>query len=143
RQPNETVRRDASLFMGTNIEQKSEHCNPGSTGCDRSPPAGRGQMPMRRRPRMPPWFETQSERTLRLPLPMRIESEALRLGLLPRPQPHVNVLLVREREHLLEAFLTADARLLHAAERHAEEVFPHLVDPHEAGFDLGGGAVRG
>ena len=37
-------------------------------------------------------------------------------------EPHVDVLFLREGEHLLEAFLAPEARLLEAAERRAEEV---------------------
>jgi hypothetical protein len=56
---------------------------------------------------------------------------------------HVNILLLREGEHLLEAFLAPDAGLLHAAERHAEEMLADLVDPDEPGLDRRGGAMRG
>ena len=48
-----------------------------------------------------------------------------------------------KRQHLLEAFLAADAGLLVAAERRAEEMLADLVDPDEAGLDRRGGAVRG
>src|SRR5437868_2683252 len=59
-----------------------------------------------------------------------------------RPQSHVNILLLCEREHLVETFLAPDARLLHAAEGHAEEMLADLVDPNESGLHHRGGAVR-
>ena len=57
-----------------------------------------------------------------------------------RLQLHVDVLLLREGEHLLETFLTPEARLLEAAKRRAQEVLAHFVDLHEAGFHRHGGA---
>ncbi len=61
-------------------------------------------------------------------------------GFDPRPRPrcfqlHVDILFLREGEHLLEAFLAPEARLLEAAEWRAEEVFAHLVDPDIARLD--------
>ncbi len=58
-------------------------------------------------------------------------------------QVHVDVLLAREAEELLDPFLAADAGLLVAAERRAEEVLRHFVDPDEAGLHRSGDAVRG
>ena len=55
-------------------------------------------------------------------------------------QIDVDVLLLREAEEFLEAFLAAHAGLLVAAEGRAEEMAGHLVDPDEAGLDLGGQA---
>src|ERR1700674_2826647 len=62
---------------------------------------------------------------------------------LRRPKLHVDVLFLRVGEHLLETFLAADAGLLVAAERRAEEMLGDFVDPDEAGLHRGGGAVRG
>src|SRR5262249_6725279 len=56
---------------------------------------------------------------------------------------NVDVLLAREAQKLLDALFAPDAGLLVAAERRAEEMLRHLVDPHVARFDRGGGAVRG
>src|SRR5215510_13662951 len=58
-------------------------------------------------------------------------------------QVHVDVLLAREAQQLLDAFLAPDAGLLVAAERRTEEMLRHLVDPHVTRFDRSGGAVRG
>src|SRR5262245_4231690 len=58
-------------------------------------------------------------------------------------QIDVDVLLAREAQQLLDALLAADAGLLVAAERRAEEVLRHLVDPHEAGLYRRSRAVCG
>ena len=58
-------------------------------------------------------------------------------------QIDVDVLFAGEAQQFLEALLAADAGLLVAAERRAEEVPGDLVDPDEAGFDLGGDAMGG
>ena len=50
----------------------------------------------------------------------------------------MDVLLLGERQQLANAFLAADAGLLVAAERRAQEMLGHVVDPDEAGLDLGG-----
>src|SRR4029077_13252375 len=55
----------------------------------------------------------------------------------------MDVLLLGIGQHFLKTFLAADAGLLVAAERRAEEMFRHLVDPDEAGLHGGGGAMRG
>src|SRR5258707_13937581 len=47
----------------------------------------------------------------------------------------VDVLLAREAQQLLDAFLTSNAPLLVAAEGRTEEMLRHLVDPHEARLD--------
>src|SRR5262245_63381478 len=58
-------------------------------------------------------------------------------------QIDVDVLLAREAQELLDALLATDAGLLVAAERRAEKVLRHLVDPHEASLDRRRRAVRG
>src|SRR6266446_1026151 len=58
-------------------------------------------------------------------------------------QVHMDVLLAREAQKLLDALLAPDAGLLVAAERRAQEMLRHLVDPYIAGLDRAGGAVRG
>src|SRR6266498_1918629 len=58
------------------------------------------------------------------------------------PERHVDVLDLRACEQLLDRFLATDARLLVAAERHADPVLTRAVDPHVAGLDPGGEAVR-
>src|SRR5437870_5653101 len=58
------------------------------------------------------------------------------------PQPDVDVLLLGEAEHLLEAFLASDTGLLVAAERRAEEMLADLVDPDVAGLHRHRGRVR-
>jgi hypothetical protein len=58
-------------------------------------------------------------------------------------QLDVDVLLGGEKQHFLETFLAADARLLDAAERRAKEMLADLVDPHEAGLHSHRRAVRG
>src|SRR5262249_5260645 len=55
----------------------------------------------------------------------------------------VDVLLAREAQQLLDAFLASDARLLVAAEGRAEEMLRHLVDPHESRLDGCRHAMRG
>src|SRR5580692_3169413 len=60
-----------------------------------------------------------------------------------RLEPDVDVLLLGISQHFLKAFLAADAGLLEAAERRAEEMFRHLVDPDKTRLHRGGGAVRG
>src|SRR5260370_4243934 len=55
----------------------------------------------------------------------------------------VDVLLAREAQQLLDAFLASDARLLVAAEGRTEEMLRHLVDPHEARLDRSCRAMRG
>src|SRR6516162_6153115 len=52
----------------------------------------------------------------------------------------VNVLLAREAQQLLDAFLASDPGLLVAAEGRAEEMLRHFVDPHEPRLD--GSAAR-
>src|SRR5262245_22720675 len=56
-------------------------------------------------------------------------------------QIHVDVLLTREAQQFLDAFLAADAGLLVTAKRRAEEMLRDLVDPHEAGLDRRGRTV--
>src|SRR5262249_54039582 len=58
-------------------------------------------------------------------------------------QPHMDILLLSEAQHLGYALLAADAGLLVAAEGHAEEMPAHLVDPHEARLDHLGRAHGG
>ena len=53
---------------------------------------------------------------------------------LRRLQPNVDILLLREGEHLFEAFLAPQSGLLEAAKRRAEEMLADLVDPHESRF---------
>src|SRR4051812_40534789 len=60
-----------------------------------------------------------------------------------RLQPNVDVLFLGVAQHSLETFLAADAGLLVAAERGAEEMLAYLVDPHEARLHGGGSAMRG
>ena len=72
-------------------------------------------------------------------VPRRFRSAGLSLR---RLQLHVDVLFLREGEHLLKAFLTSQPRLLEAAEGRAEEVLAHLVDPDIAGLDRKRGAMR-
>src|ERR1700745_1722035 len=55
----------------------------------------------------------------------------------------VDVLLAREAQQLLDAFLASDARLLVAAEGRAEETLRHRVDPQEARLDRSCRAMRG
>ena len=55
----------------------------------------------------------------------------------------MDVLLLRAGHQLAQALLAADARLLDAAERRAEEVGSDLVDPDIPRLHFGGGAVRG
>src|SRR5262245_40501151 len=55
----------------------------------------------------------------------------------------VDVLLAREAQLRLYAFLASDARLLVAAEGRAEEMLRDLVDPHEPRLDGSGDAMRG
>src|SRR5437773_10929165 len=55
---------------------------------------------------------------------------------------HIDVLDLRAREQLLDRLLAADARLLVAAERHADPVLTRAVDPYVAGLDPRGEAVR-
>ena len=62
---------------------------------------------------------------------------------LQRPERQVYVLFLGIGEHFLEAFLAADAGLLVAAERRAEEMLGDFVDPDKARLHGGGGAVRG
>src|SRR5215470_16457021 len=54
---------------------------------------------------------------------------------------NVDILLAREAQELLDALLAPDAGLLVAAERRAEEMLRHLVDPHVSRFDRRRGAV--
>src|SRR5467141_3978534 len=58
-------------------------------------------------------------------------------------QVDVDVLLAREAQQFLDALLTPDAGLLVAAERRAEEMLRHLVDPDEARLDRARHAMRG
>src|SRR5580692_11536234 len=58
-------------------------------------------------------------------------------------QIEVDVLLTREAEQFLDAFLAPDAGLLVAAEGRAEEMLGDVVDPDIARFHGAGGAVRG
>src|SRR6266403_3868520 len=58
-------------------------------------------------------------------------------------QVDVDVLLAREAQQFLDALLTPDAGLLVAAERRAEEMLRHLVDPHETRLDRRRRAMRG
>ena len=55
----------------------------------------------------------------------------------------MDVLLLREGEHLLETFFASQAGLLEAAEWRTEEVLAHFIDPHEARLHSHGGTVRG
>src|SRR5215831_5971657 len=63
-------------------------------------------------------------------------------------QIDVNVLLAREAQRFLDAFLASHARLLVSAKGRAEEMLRHLVDPHEARLNrrrhaMGGGEIVG
>src|SRR5437588_12214662 len=58
------------------------------------------------------------------------------------PQLHVDVLLLREAQELLQALLAAEARLLHAAKRRAEKMAADFVDPDIADLDRHRGAMR-
>src|SRR5215469_4909198 len=55
----------------------------------------------------------------------------------------VDVLLAREAQQLLDAFLASDTRLLIAAEGRAEEMLRYVVDPHEARLHGSRRAMRG
>src|SRR5258708_15411991 len=56
-------------------------------------------------------------------------------------QVEVDVLLAREAEQFLDAFLAPDAGLLEAAERRAEEMLGDIVDPDVARLHGRGGTV--
>ena len=58
------------------------------------------------------------------------------------PKFDVDVLLAREAQQFLDALLTPDAGLLVAAERRAEKMLRHLIDPHETRLDRRRGAMR-
>src|SRR6201987_4200365 len=58
-----------------------------------------------------------------------------------RAEPHVNVLLLREGEQLLEALLAPEARLRDAAEGRAEKMAADLVDPDVPRLDAHRGAI--
>src|SRR5207248_3160546 len=58
-------------------------------------------------------------------------------------QLQMDGLFLRERQHLVDALLTPESRLLDAAERRAEKVPADFVDPHVAGLDRRRGAIRG
>src|SRR5262245_7482139 len=60
-----------------------------------------------------------------------------------RFQPDVDVLLLREGEHLLETLFAAKPRLLEAAEWRAEKVLADLIDPYVTRLHSERGAVRG
>src|SRR3954447_12803667 len=66
-------------------------------------------------------------------------------SMLPRAfaQADVDVLLTREAQQLLDAFLAAEDGLLVAADRRPEEMLRHVVDPDVAGLDCGSYAMRG
>src|SRR5262245_46986055 len=56
---------------------------------------------------------------------------------------NMDILLAREAQKLLDALLASNAGLLVAAERRAQKMLRHFVDPHVSGFDRRGGPVRG
>src|SRR5438132_7878839 len=65
-----------------------------------------------------------------------------RLSENPRPELDVDVLLLSEAQHLLEAFLAAEPRLLDAAEGRAQEMLADLIDPDIARLRRHRSAVR-
>src|SRR5262249_36801349 len=60
-----------------------------------------------------------------------------------RFQPDMDVLLLREGEHLLETLFAPKSRLLETAKGRAKKVFADLVDPHVTRLHSERGAVRG
>src|SRR3954453_3956682 len=58
-------------------------------------------------------------------------------------QVEMNVLLAREADELFDAFLAPAAGRLETAERRAEEVLRHGIDPNEARLHRRRGAMRG
>src|SRR5258708_827290 len=83
---------------------------------------------------------------LALPGPDELASSFRHLRFISSRRGHreidIDVLLLREREQLFQAFLPANARLLVATERHAEEMLADVVDPDETRFDIPGCTVR-
>src|SRR6266516_809415 len=64
------------------------------------------------------------------------------------PKVDVDVLLAREAQQFLDAFLASGAGLLVAAEGRAEEMLRYLIDPYETRLDscrrtMGGGEIIG
>src|SRR3954454_21194762 len=72
----------------------------------------------------------------------RLVRVVLRLVSRAALQIHMDILLARKAQKLLDALLAADAGLLVAAERRAQEMLRHLVDPNVSRLDRCGGAVR-
>src|SRR4029079_13418674 len=59
-----------------------------------------------------------------------------------RSQPHMHVLLLREAQELVQAFLPPEAGVADAAERRAEKMLADFVDPDVAGVDAHRRPVR-